>query len=350
MQQELMAMKNLVKVGLLAAVAMAATPAMAALTVFQQFTGKYGLSTDGGGNIGSSLTSSSSSYTVSAWAPVGARVEAAWLYQTGYTFENRAGPYGVSLNGNALTFGSPVINNTVTELLSARADVTSLVAPIINGGTGGTYNFNITEARTGGPLFDSGTDGVALVVVYSDPSLTSNRTIAILDGFASVDGDEFTFTASRGMDPNAAGFSAELRLGIGYSCCGFQSSTVDVNGTRITNNAGNKDDGVQSSNGQLITVGGNDDPFSGLLPSYADDKERYNLVPYIGLGDTIVTVKTSNSSRDDNIFLAAFMINAEPAGLNAVVPEPATWAMMIVGFGLVGFATRRREKMARVSA
>ncbi|MFN7399454.1 MAG: PEPxxWA-CTERM sorting domain-containing protein, partial [Sandaracinobacter sp.] len=31
-------------------------------------------------------------------------------------------------------------------------------------------------------------------------------------------------------------------------------------------------------------------------------------------------------------------------------PEPATWAMMIVGFGLVGFATRRRERLARVSA
>jgi hypothetical protein len=26
----------------------------------------------------------------------------------------------------------------------------------------------------------------------------------------------------------------------------------------------------------------------------------------------------------------------------AVIPEPATWAMMILGFGLVGFAARRR--------
>jgi hypothetical protein len=147
------------------------------------------------------------------------------------------------------------------------------------------------------------------------------------------------------MDPNAAGFSAELRLGIGYSCCGFQSSTVDVNGTRITNNAGNLDDGFLG-NGALITVGGNDDPFSGHLPSYDNDKERYNLVPYIGQGDTTIRVNTSNPSLDDNIFLAAFIINE---GL-VTVPEPATWAMMIVGFGLVGFATRRRERMARVSA
>jgi hypothetical protein len=33
-----------------------------------------------------------------------------------------------------------------------------------------------------------------------------------------------------------------------------------------------------------------------------------------------------------------------------VVPEPATWAMMITGFGLVGAAMRRRKSIAAVSA
>jgi hypothetical protein len=33
-----------------------------------------------------------------------------------------------------------------------------------------------------------------------------------------------------------------------------------------------------------------------------------------------------------------------------VVPEPATWAMMIAGFGLVGAAMRRRSGVARVTA
>jgi hypothetical protein len=37
--------------------------------------------------------------------------------------------------------------------------------------------------------------------------------------------------------------------------------------------------------------------------------------------------------------------------LENVVPEPATWAMMIAGFGLVGFAMRRRkDSLASVSA
>ncbi len=34
----------------------------------------------------------------------------------------------------------------------------------------------------------------------------------------------------------------------------------------------------------------------------------------------------------------------------AAVPEPATWAMMIAGFGMVGFAARRRRATATVSA
>jgi hypothetical protein len=34
----------------------------------------------------------------------------------------------------------------------------------------------------------------------------------------------------------------------------------------------------------------------------------------------------------------------------AFVPEPATWAMMIIGFGAVGFAARRKDRMARVAA
>lgn len=330
-------MKTSIKMALLAAAAFAATPAMAGLSLFQQFTGQFGLSTDGGG-------SQAGSYTVNAFVPTGATVVGAWLYQTNYNFDNVPGPYGITLNGNAVTFGAPVVNGTACcGLFSARADVTALVAPTINGGPGGTYAFNIGEAR---PRGNSATDGTALVVVYQDLSLTSVSTVAILDGFANVDGDSFSFNATNPLDPAAAGFFAELRLGIGFSCCN-QASTVDVNGTRITNNAGNNNDGTGASgNGQLITVGGNNDPFSPFLPSYAQDTERYNLVPYIGFGDTSITVRTANASGDDNIFLAAFVVNAEGRVVGPVIPEPATWMLMIAGFGLVGAAARRRRTAA----
>ena len=44
--------------------------------------------------------------------------------------------------------------------------------------------------------------------------------------------------------------------------------------------------------------------------------------------------------------LSAFQLRTAP-GVNAVVPEPSTWAMMILGFGLAGAAHRRRRRAAR---
>ena len=88
-------------------------------------------------------------------------------------------------------------------------------------------------------------------------------------------------------------------------------------------------------NGSLITVGGFDDPFSPFLPTYDEDHERYNLVPYITNGDTTISVRTVNPSGDDNIFLAVFHVTGE-AGINepppdATVPEPGTLSLLAIG-------------------
>lgn len=48
--------------------------------------------------------------------------------------------------------------------------------------------------------------------------------------------------------------------------------------------------------------------------------------------------------------VSSFTANGTGTFAGGVVPEPATWAMMIVGFGLVGVSLRRRERIARVSA
>jgi hypothetical protein len=137
-------------------------------------------------------------------------------------------------------------------------------------------------------------------------------------------------------------------IGDNFSCCG-QRSTITVNGTTITENAGNNDDGLGfAANGQLITVGGFDDPFSALLPSYADDHERYNLVPFITDGDTTITVDTFNGSQNDNIFLALFHvfgragINEPPPDENGVIPEPSTMLLLGSGLAMAGLRKLRR--------
>ncbi|WCL54831.1 PEPxxWA-CTERM sorting domain-containing protein [Gimibacter soli] len=45
--------------------------------------------------------------------------------------------------------------------------------------------------------------------------------------------------------------------------------------------------------------------------------------------------------------LSLYVLSTVPVG---GIPEPATWLMMIMGFGLVGVATRRRTHMARTIA
>lgn len=331
MREKNMSIRKLLLLALGATSVTIAGGASAALTPFQTFVGNVGYSSDGFG-------STSQTGTISASVPVGSTVLAAYLY-TGY-FGGGSG-IGGTLNGSSVSYGPLVPNGTACcDIGSARADVTSIIKPLVDGGLGGIYNFAVTETS-------GGQDGEALVVVYSNPTLPI-ATFGILDGFASVTGDTTSINFSTPLAPAAPGFFAEMILGINFSCCS-QQSTVKVNGTTITLTAGNNDDGVGSvSNGQLITVGGFDDPYSTLLPTYENDHEKYNLVGQINNGDTTITVNTSNASQDDNIFLAGFYVSGV-AGVNAPppdatpVPEPGILGLLGLGSLSIIYLRRRRN-------
>ena len=304
--------------------------AQAALIPFQTFVGNYGVSTDGWG-------STSQSGTNSALVPNGATVVAAYLYSSTFNNPSLAGVGGtlagetISYNTNLGTIPAPACCN----LTATRADVTSIIKPLVDGGLGGVYNFDITETSD----FQ---DGSALVLVYSDPTLGVS-TVGILDGFARVDGDTTSLNFADPLDPSAPGFFAHMMLGIGFSCCG-QTNTVEVNGTLITQNAGNNNDSADASlsDGNLITVGSFDDPFSPLMPGYAEDTERYSLIDYLSTGDTSITIETTNATNNDNIFLAVFHVSGE-AGVNepppgVSIPVPATLTL----FAIALMGLRRR--------
>jgi choice-of-anchor C domain-containing protein len=54
--------------------------------------------------------------------------------------------------------------------------------------------------------------------------------------------------------------------------------------------------------------------------------------------------------RFQSTFGGPWGVALDNVAVNAVVPEPATWAMLIAGFGFVGAALRRRPTTARVHA
>ena len=330
--------------------------ANAALTILQTYVGNYGVSTDGWGSV-------NPSGAISASVPVGAAVTAAYLYTSTYDVEGiGVASFGGTLAGSAVSYSSLGTNTDACCFLTAgRADVTSIIKPLIDGGLGGIYDFTITETNPDG---DDGQDGSALVVVYELPSLPET-TIGILDGFASVSGETTTISFNAPLNPSVPDFLAEMRLGIGFSyddteCEGNddpedpgpnQTSTVAVNGTVITTNAGCDDDNVDSdpANGNLIAVGGFNDPFSPLLPSIADDHERYNLIPYVAMGDTSITVRTSNASLDDNIFLAVFQVSGA-ANINEPTEVPEPLPLSLLGFGLLALVAQHRMSLTKQRA
>jgi hypothetical protein len=303
-------------------------------TLFQQFTGDYGVATSGWGSL-------ADSGTMSVSIPVGATVTGAWLYQSTYNLGDSPTAPGGTFGGSNVDYSTALgVNASACCNLEAyRGDVTSTVAATVNGGSGGTYNFSVSETDT------TEQDGEALVVVYTLPSIATN-TVAILNGAASSAGDVSHVNFATPLDPSAPGFFAHMAIGDGFSCCG-QESTITVNGQEMTTAAGNNDSSVDGSaaNGNLITMGNIAGPYTGGIPGspqtdYSADHEAYDLVPFLSNGDTTITIDTINASLDDNIFVQVLDVSGI-ASVTPGVPETSTWVMLLIGFGGLGYAARR---------
>jgi len=167
-------------------------------------------------------------------------------------------------------------------------------------------------------------------------SFTVNSTISIGQlGFWDQDGDGLT-------DAHAVGI---------WDATGatLLASTIIPSGT-----ASPLIDGFRFSNIATLTLGPGEYLAGAYTASDADAVPRFttaSTIPQITLGSTrydvvfnapglAAPIGTQGTDYDSGYFGANFRL------VTGGVPEPSTWAMMLGGFGALGYAMRRRQKVA----
>lgn len=78
-----------------------------------------------------------------------------------------------------------------------------------------------------------------------------------------------------------------------------------------------------------------------ILGNVADAFQSFTATPS--------SLSLSFNSTGGSPYSASATLSVPPAGAVGAVPEPASWALMIVGFGMVGGAMRRRNVRTSVS-
>lgn len=287
---------------IVAVLGMTGTPAQAALVNFYSATGKLGLSVDGCG------TSADECNTRVNKPSATSTVKIAFLMTAGSPQATLIDS-SISLAGQPVAWTESVLSNVI-GIRNYRADVTSIVKPIIDGAATGLSNIVVNESvATSGQV-----DGSVLVVVFDDPSQTKDSSVLLNFGAQSSAGDTFNVTLASPIDPAVSGAQLDMGLGISFGYqenASNQNSTVQINGQTLTSSAGGDDDG-EHANGALITVGGigdsNDNPADplALATNARSDDELYSLLPFLTSSTTAITTYTVNASSDDNIFFAYF--------------------------------------------
>lgn len=111
----------------------------------------------------------------------------------------------------------------------------------------------------------------------------------------------------------------------------------------------NRDQWYTSSATDLFYITGGSVNEGHTISYWASTLDRHSTVSGLSVGVGSGATSVYNAFADNVTFatsLGTTVYNFEPA---SAVPEPATWAMMLVGFGGVGVAMRRRKTKASMS-
>jgi len=113
---------------------------------------------------------------------------------------------------------------------------------------------------------------------------------------------------------------------------------------------------IDASNGDLIAftnvmVGGNNNANVRSFDIGAAVLAGFNDIRFISLVGTAGGAPGAFNGFDlDAIGIRSSALVPAGGGMSGAVPEPATWAMMLIGFGAVGASVRRKRRAALTQA
>ena len=203
--------------------------------------------------------------------------------------------------------------------------------------------------------FASATNAVTVTGTFGapDPGPAAGQSIVV-----SFDGPNAAgYSWSSGLATRCSSFSGAAMPAVGpggtASCFGYVSSAINPNNATLSTpnlasisfywgsiDTYNFVDVLGAGGATIFSIAG------GLLPpsdgnqGAAPTNRRVNFVA--GPGEIITGLRLTSTrvAFEFDSFAAADAIN--PGG--GAVPEPASWAMLLAGFGVVGVASRRRRR------
>lgn len=218
---------------------------------------------------------------------------------------------------------------------------------------------SFTLPVSGGPVQQFGIGFNGFVDGVAEPALAANLILRL--NSVSSAGRTWSFTATASNVSDASLLTSARLSAVGFSTArspgalGFlQISGITTIGTVFTTIAANNAGGVAipglSPSPQLCFKGGGGrDNCSGAGGNGVALNGSHSFPFSLSFASGLTSLTLHNfvaryqSINGTSAATGAAFVDASGVGYADVVPEPASWAMLVAGFGLVGAALRRRQ-------